>query len=144
MPRAANRPHRQITKPQTGADLIRGLPNYRTIANPAAPGAAIVPLVRSRGAIWLQRLEKLVAARTSGPSSARRVVLQADDELPEEATDELLICRVMVTPPERPEEEIVIPATPPISPRTIQAGRTAMTDPTRFHRIIQYPKTGQI
>lgn len=92
----------------------------------------------------LQRLEELLAARTTGERSARRVIVADGDDLPEEAPDELLICRVLVTPPERPEEEIVLPATPPITPRTVQAGRKVMADPTRFHRIVQYPRTGQI
>jgi hypothetical protein len=92
----------------------------------------------------LQRLEELLAARNTGERSARRVIVADGDDLPEEAPEELLICRVLVTPPERPEEEIVIPATPPASPRTVEAGRKAVVDPTRFHRIVQYPRTGQI
>jgi hypothetical protein len=47
----------------------------------------------------LAKLEEAVASRTQGPKTIRRVVVEASVDLHTEGPDELLICRVIVTPP---------------------------------------------
>jgi hypothetical protein len=40
----------------------------------------------------LAKLEEAVASRTQGPTTIRRVVVEAHQDLPTEGPDELLIC----------------------------------------------------
>jgi hypothetical protein len=44
------------------------------------------------------------------------MVIEASADLPAEAPDELLICRVIVTPPERPADKPIPESTQSVSP----------------------------
>jgi hypothetical protein len=91
----------------------------------------------------LEKLEQAIAARTEGPKTVRRAKVEAGAELPEEAADELVICRVIVTPPERPAEE-ALPEQPDYSasPAIERGDRTPIEIERRFSRPINYPPLG--
>jgi hypothetical protein len=46
----------------------------------------------------LEKLELALAQRTQGPKVVRSAVIADGDEVPAEGADELLICRVIVSP----------------------------------------------
>jgi hypothetical protein len=69
------------------------------------------------------QLEEAVASRIQGPKTVRRMVVEACADLPAEAPDELLICRVIVTPPEWPADKPIPESTQSLSPRIEQARR---------------------
>jgi hypothetical protein len=71
----------------------------------------------------LEKLEQALAARTQGPKTVRGAVVDAADELPTEAADELLICRVIVSPPERAPDALLPEPTPAVSPRIDTGGQ---------------------
>jgi hypothetical protein len=86
-----------------------------------------------------EKIEARARARKRGPKIVRHIVIEATDDIPEEAEGELLICRVIVDPPERPGEEP--PVLPPVtSPRTMHGHRMAV--PENFGRRLDYPKIG--
>ena len=87
-----------------------------------------------------KRFEKIEARAKARkrPKIARRIILEATDEMPEEVETELLICRVIIDPPERPAEEP--PVIPAPSPRTERGAR--LSAPENFTRSIEYPKIG--
>jgi hypothetical protein len=93
-------------------------------------------------------LKAKLEAKRRGPQLAIRVI----DEDPTEAVERLVaagaqrdqilvIERVMVDPPDRPEEEPPALTTPP-SPRTVQA--TRMADSEFNRRRIEYPRDGSV
>ena len=92
----------------------------------------------------LAKLEEAVASRTQGPKTIRRVVVEVGADLPTEGPDELLICRVIVTPPERPADEPIAETTQALSPRIEHGDRTPIEiqRDERFHRPIRYPHFG--
>ena len=94
----------------------------------------------------LAKLEEAVASRTKGPKTIRRVVVEAGADLPTEGPDELLICRVIVTPPERPADEPIAETTQALSPRIEHGDRTPIEiqRDERFHRPIRYPHLGKV
>jgi hypothetical protein len=72
-----------------------------------------------------------------------RIIAEDGDEVPEQAEGELLICRVMVDPPERPEEQI--PVMPAASPRTVSGSRMAEPETNEsFRRQLNYIRDGSI
>jgi len=73
------------------------------------------------------------------------VVVEVGADLPTEGPDELLICRVIVTPTERPADEPIPESTQAVSPRIEHGDRTPIKiqrDETRFHRRLDYPSLG--
>jgi hypothetical protein len=90
----------------------------------------------------LKRLKAQVAARTAGDRFVRRVIIEAGDETPEEGEGEMLICRVIIDPPERPEEELPVFVAP--SPRTVNGTRMAADTNPSFRRHLEYQKDGSI
>jgi hypothetical protein len=88
-----------------------------------------------------ERIERLAKLRMKPKRVARQVIINDGDEIPEEAEGELLICRLIVDPPEREVEEppVISPAT---SPRTVHAARIAV--PENYGRHIEYPKLGTV
>jgi hypothetical protein len=88
-----------------------------------------------------EKIEARARARKRSLKSVRHIILEAFDDCPEEAEGELLICRVIIDPPERPAEQLpVIPAV--TSPRTMHA--TRMTAPENFSRRLDYQKLGHV
>ena len=88
-----------------------------------------------------EKIEAKARARKRGPKIVRHLIIGASDEIPEEAEGELLICRVIVDPPERPADEPpVVPAT--TSPRTVHGARLSV--PKNYRRPIEYPNLGKI
>jgi hypothetical protein len=94
----------------------------------------------------IEKLEQAQASRTQGPRTIRRVVVETGVDLPAESPDELLICRVIVTPPERPADEPISETTQAVSPRIEHGDRTPIEiqRDERFHRPIRYPHCGTI
>jgi hypothetical protein len=77
-------------------------------------------------------------------AAQQRAAVQSVNDPPTEAPDELLICRVIVSPPELSEEPLPEPAPAP-SPRIERGDRTPIEierDETRFHRRLDYPSLG--
>jgi hypothetical protein len=89
----------------------------------------------------LAKLEEPVASRTQGPKTIRRVVVEAGADLPTEGPDALLVCRVIVTPPERPADE-PLPTTQAVSPRIEHGDRTPIEVQRPFDKRIRYPHFG--
>ena len=77
----------------------------------------------------LAKLEEAVASRTQGPKTIRRVVVEVGADLPTEGPDDLLICRVIVAPPERFADEPIAETTQALSPRIEHGDRTPPTVP---------------
>ena len=92
----------------------------------------------------LSKLEEAVATRTQGPKSIRRVIINAGDPLPTEAPDELLICRVIVTPAERPADEPIPETTTQASPIIEHGDRTPIEPQRAFDRRISYSDLGVV
>jgi hypothetical protein len=93
----------------------------------------------------LAKLEEALAQRTNGPKVVRSVVIAEGDEVPPEGADELLICRVIVSPPERAPDAPLPEATTAVSPRIDMGGRTQLEiqrEDERFRRRINYPPLG--
>jgi hypothetical protein len=93
----------------------------------------------------LEKLEQALAQRNAGPKTARLVVIADGDEIPPEGADELLICRVIVSPPERAPDAPLPEATTAVSPRIDMGGRTQLEiqrEDERFRRRINYPPLG--
>jgi hypothetical protein len=100
----------------------------------------------------VQRLKAAVAVRQRGSQIVIRVIDEDRDEvldrmieagdITEAQRDQVTVIeRVIVDPPERPEEEIpVIPLAP--SPRTEPAARRAADPNPSFHRQLDYIKDG--
>lgn len=57
----------------------------------------------------LAKLEEVLAARTQRPIPVRHIIINVGEEMPTEAGGELLICEVIVAPPDRPEDEPLPP-----------------------------------
>ena len=74
------------------------------------------------------------------------MVVEVGADLPTEGPDELLICRVIVTPPERPADEPIAEPTQALTPRIEHGDRTPIEiqRDERFHRPIRYPHFGTI
>jgi hypothetical protein len=68
------------------------------------------------------------------------VVVEVGADLPTEGPDELLICRVIVTPSERPADEPIAETTQALSPRIEYGDRSVTRDFT--DRRSRYPHFG--
>jgi hypothetical protein len=104
----------------------------------------------STGASLERRLERLETAYRARRQPQITVVRLVDEDPSDELTqreDVLVIQRVMVAPPEREPEQPIIET--PAEAKAIFGGghdrpRRAEERPTRFSRIIDYPKVGLV
>jgi hypothetical protein len=94
----------------------------------------------------IKALMEAIAAKIEIPPTIRHAVINDGDPVPAEAEGEILIVRVIVSPPDRPEDPALPPRPDPPAPPIERGDRTRIDvqdpDPVRFRRRIEYPKQG--